>query len=118
MFARAGSSRPSRGTAAPAGRPLDVPRSTGSWDTCHWICAGYLTGVSSQSENHPRPLTPHPSPPYHYLLSRPRRPGLLLFCGVTMSTKTATAKNYDVKDLGLAPEGKRRILWADRDMPV
>jgi len=34
-----------------------------------------------------------------------------------MSTKTAT-KNYDVKDLGLAAEGKRRILWADRDMPV
>jgi len=26
--------------------------------------------------------------------------------------------NYDVADLGLAPEGKRRILWADNDMPV
>ena len=25
---------------------------------------------------------------------------------------------YDVKDLGLAKEGKRRILWADNDMPV
>jgi len=24
----------------------------------------------------------------------------------------------DVKDRGLAPEGKKRILWADRDMPV
>ena len=26
--------------------------------------------------------------------------------------------DYDVKDLGLAEEGKRRILWADNDMPV
>ena len=26
--------------------------------------------------------------------------------------------NYDVKNLRLAPEGKRRILWADGDMPV
>ncbi|MDH4241363.1 MAG: adenosylhomocysteinase [Phycisphaerae bacterium] len=25
---------------------------------------------------------------------------------------------YDVVDLSLAPEGKRRILWADNDMPV
>jgi adenosylhomocysteinase len=25
---------------------------------------------------------------------------------------------YDVADLGLAPEGKRRILWANNDMPV
>jgi len=25
---------------------------------------------------------------------------------------------YDVADLALAPEGKRRILWADNDMPV
>jgi adenosylhomocysteinase len=24
----------------------------------------------------------------------------------------------DVKDVGLAAEGKKRILWADRDMPV
>jgi adenosylhomocysteinase len=25
---------------------------------------------------------------------------------------------YDIADLSLAPEGKRRILWADNDMPV
>ncbi|MCX5637168.1 MAG: adenosylhomocysteinase, partial [Planctomycetota bacterium] len=25
---------------------------------------------------------------------------------------------YDVADLSLAPEGKKRILWADNDMPV
>ncbi|MDP3938900.1 MAG: adenosylhomocysteinase, partial [Deltaproteobacteria bacterium] len=25
---------------------------------------------------------------------------------------------HDVKDLKLAPEGKKRILWADQDMPV
>jgi adenosylhomocysteinase len=25
---------------------------------------------------------------------------------------------YDVADLSLAPEGKRRILWADNDMPA
>src|SRR5947208_13147455 len=30
----------------------------------------------------------------------------------------ATTKRYDVKDLALAPEGKRRIMWADRQMPV
>src|SRR5258707_12228870 len=30
----------------------------------------------------------------------------------------ATTRRYDVKDLGLAAEGKRRIEWADRQMPV
>jgi adenosylhomocysteinase len=30
----------------------------------------------------------------------------------------ATTKRNDVKDLGLAPEGMRRVEWADRQMPV
>jgi adenosylhomocysteinase len=30
----------------------------------------------------------------------------------------ATTKHHDVKDLALAPEGVRRIMWADRQMPV
>src|SRR5256885_6671284 len=30
----------------------------------------------------------------------------------------ATTRRYDVKDLSLAPEGLRRISWADRQMPV
>jgi adenosylhomocysteinase len=30
----------------------------------------------------------------------------------------ATTKRFDVKDLALADEGKRRIEWADRQMPV
>jgi adenosylhomocysteinase len=30
----------------------------------------------------------------------------------------ATTKRYDVRDLALAPEGVRRIDWADRQMPV
>ena len=30
----------------------------------------------------------------------------------------ATTNRYDVKDLALAPEGVRRIEWADRQMPV
>ena len=30
----------------------------------------------------------------------------------------AATQRYDVKDLGLAEEGKRRIEWADRQMPV
>src|SRR5438128_3505463 len=30
----------------------------------------------------------------------------------------ATTKRHDVKDLALAPEGVRRIAWADRQMPV
>src|SRR5213592_3780158 len=32
--------------------------------------------------------------------------------------RMATTKRYDVKDLTLAPEGVRRIEWADRNMPV
>ena len=30
----------------------------------------------------------------------------------------ATTKRHDVKDISLAPEGVRRIAWADRQMPV
>src|ERR1700761_9073065 len=30
----------------------------------------------------------------------------------------AATQRYDVKDLALAGEGKRRIEWADRQMPV
>src|SRR5215210_7029637 len=30
----------------------------------------------------------------------------------------ATTRKHDVKDLGLAEEGVRRIAWADRQMPV
>src|ERR671933_1537060 len=30
----------------------------------------------------------------------------------------ATTKRHDVKDLSLAPEGVRRIEWANREMPV
>src|SRR5262245_47880047 len=31
---------------------------------------------------------------------------------------TATAPRCDIKDAKLAPQGKKRILWADRDMTV
>src|SRR3954464_4757349 len=31
---------------------------------------------------------------------------------------TATQMKCDIKDAKLAPPGKKRILWADRDMPV
>src|SRR2546421_10553643 len=31
---------------------------------------------------------------------------------------TATKARSDIKDSKLAPQGKKRILWADRDMPV
>src|SRR5438309_6414570 len=30
----------------------------------------------------------------------------------------ATTRRHDVKDISLAPEGMRRIQWADRQMPV
>jgi adenosylhomocysteinase len=30
----------------------------------------------------------------------------------------ATTRRHDIKDIGLAPEGLRRIMWADRQMPV
>src|SRR5574341_1608437 len=29
-----------------------------------------------------------------------------------------TGKNYDVKSLALAEQGRKRILWAGQDMPV
>lgn len=32
--------------------------------------------------------------------------------------ETAKAGDHDVKDLALAPEGKKRIEWAEREMPV
>lgn len=35
-----------------------------------------------------------------------------------MATATLTAPKSDIKDPKLAPGGKKRILWADRDMPV
>ena len=31
---------------------------------------------------------------------------------------TATQKRCDIKDINLAAAGKKRILWADGDMPV
>ena len=31
---------------------------------------------------------------------------------------TAISMEYDIKDINLAPEGKQRIEWADREMPV
>jgi adenosylhomocysteinase len=31
---------------------------------------------------------------------------------------TDTKQQYDIKDISLAPQGKKRILWADSDMPV
>ena len=33
-------------------------------------------------------------------------------------TKAPARPAYHVRDLGLAPQGKNRILWADHDMPV
>src|SRR5246127_5030458 len=30
----------------------------------------------------------------------------------------ATTRRHDIKDISLAPEGLRRIMWADRQMPV
>ena len=35
-----------------------------------------------------------------------------------VASATAGATRHDVKDLALAAQGKKRILWADRDMPV
>ena len=35
-----------------------------------------------------------------------------------MATVTAAPANGDVKDLSLAEKGRKRIEWAERDMPV
>ena len=35
-----------------------------------------------------------------------------------MPVQTATAASYDIRDLALADEGKRRTEWAERSMPV
>src|SRR5438128_12688181 len=32
--------------------------------------------------------------------------------------KEGHSMNYDIKDINLAPQGKQRIEWADREMPV
>src|SRR3954463_13275373 len=32
--------------------------------------------------------------------------------------KEGTSMEYDIKDINLAPQGKQRIEWADREMPV
>src|SRR5213082_1167038 len=40
------------------------------------------------------------------------------FVVVTRTMATATQPRSDVKDAKLAPKGKKRILWADHDMPV
>src|SRR5204862_3040731 len=32
--------------------------------------------------------------------------------------ESAPSFNYDIKDINLAPQGKQRIEWADREMPV
>src|SRR3982751_1250076 len=32
--------------------------------------------------------------------------------------KEGTSMHYDIKDINLAPQGKQRIEWADREMPV
>ena len=37
---------------------------------------------------------------------------------VTRLPRVATTKRFDVKDLGLANDGRNRIEWADRQMPV
>ncbi len=37
---------------------------------------------------------------------------------VRLQQEPALQKRHDVKDLSLAPEGSRRIAWADRHMPV
>ena len=35
-----------------------------------------------------------------------------------MTVATKKSAPHDVKDLGLADEGKRRVEWAERSMPV
>ena len=32
--------------------------------------------------------------------------------------KEGISMEYDIKDIDLAPQGKQRIEWADREMPV
>jgi adenosylhomocysteinase len=32
--------------------------------------------------------------------------------------KEGLSMGYDIKDINLAPQGKQRIEWADREMPV
>ena len=32
--------------------------------------------------------------------------------------KEGISMEYDIKDINLAPQGKQRIEWADREMPV
>jgi adenosylhomocysteinase len=36
----------------------------------------------------------------------------------TISKPQYEVKDYEVKDINLAPQGKKRIEWAGREMPV
>src|SRR5881409_970562 len=36
----------------------------------------------------------------------------------TVRMATATLPRHDIADAKLAPKGKKRLVWADRDMPV
>ena len=36
----------------------------------------------------------------------------------TLTPPSKTEMKYDIKDISLAPKGKQRIEWAERDMPV
>src|SRR5579872_190628 len=68
----------------------------------------------------PRPLTleARALPPYN--ISYEGRVGAWphTIPKVRVIMTTATKARSDIKDLKLAPHGKKRILWADTDMPV
>ena len=37
---------------------------------------------------------------------------------ITIMAQESLSMQYDIKDINLAPQGKQRIEWADREMPV
>src|SRR5438128_5697499 len=62
---------------------------------------------SHRSQLRPRPVRPCPAAA-HSVFSARR----------TVRMATATLPRHDIADAKLAPKGKKRLLWADRDMPV
>src|SRR5207247_9645314 len=68
-----------------------------------------------------RPLRGAPRAPRRFALGRcrVRAPSLRTQQGVATSmTVTSSGVTHDVTDIGLTPEGVRRIEWAEREMPV
>jgi S-adenosylhomocysteine hydrolase len=54
------------------------------------------------------------------MLSADTLSAIIMVINLVLRSKSimVTTKNYEVKDITLAPSGKQRIEWSEREMPV